>query len=104
MRDATLRASPGVGAELARFSRAIRPALALLAASGLWLAFVQLGRVDALWTTGYGQVLTGKLIAVVVLLGLASANRYRLVPKVENGSAAAARPLATSIAFELAIA
>jgi copper transport protein len=38
------------------------------------------------------------------LLGLAAANRYRLVPKVESGSAAAARPLATSIAFELAIA
>jgi copper transport protein len=104
MRDATLRAPPGVGAELARFSRAIPPALALLAASGLWLAFVQLGRVDALWTTGYGQVLAGKLVAVVVLLGLAAANRYWLVPKVESGSAAAARPLATSIAFELAIA
>jgi copper transport protein len=99
-----VRAPAAGGAELEHFSRAIPLPLALLAASGLWLAFVQLGRIDALWTTSYGQVLACKLVAVVALLGLAAANRYRLVPKLKDSGTAAARPLATAIAFEIIIA
>jgi copper transport protein len=90
--------------EFACFSRAILIPLALLVASGAWLAVVQLGRVDALWTTSYGQVLACKLAAVAVLLGLAAANRYRLVPKLEGGGDAAVRPLAISITLEFTIA
>ena len=91
-------------ATLARFSRIIPVPLALLAASGLWLATVQLGRIDALWTTDYGRVLIGKLIAVGALLGLAAANRYRLVPRFHAQRAVAARNLRVSIGLELAIA
>jgi copper transport protein len=101
---AGLRRSAMAGKELARFSRTIPLPLALLAASGTWLAVVQLGGVDALWTTSYGQVLACKLAAVAALLGLAAVNRYRLVPKLEDGSDAAVRPLAISIAFEFALA
>jgi len=93
-----------VAAQLERFSRAIPLVIVLLVASGLWLAFVQLDRIAALWTTSYGQLLACKLACVAVLLALAAANRYRLVPKFETGGAAAARPLATVIAFELVIA
>ena len=57
--------------------------LALLVVTGLVLAVVQLGRLDALWTTSYGVVLACKLAAVVALLALAVANRYRLVPRFE---------------------
>jgi copper transport protein len=89
---------------LKRFSRAIAPVLMLLLLSGLWLAVVQLGRVDALWTTAYGQVLAGKLVCVALLLGLGALNRYRLVPAFERRGAAAARPLATAFAVELALA
>jgi copper transport protein len=88
---------------LKRFSRAIMPVLALLLLSGLWLAVVQLGRIDALWTTAYGQVLAGKLVCVALLLGLGAVNRYRLVPKFESRGALAARPLARVIAVELAL-
>ena len=99
---ATLRAlQPNTS--LARFSRAIPIPLALLVLSGLWLAYVQLGRVDALWTTDYGLVLSGKLIAVAVLLSLAAANRYRLVPRYAAKGFIAARPLRTSIASEVAV-
>ena len=90
--------------ELARFSRVIPVPLALLVASGAWLAVVQLGPVDALWTTSYGQVLACKLAAVAALLGLAAANRYRLVPQLDREGGAAARPLAISLAFEFTIA
>jgi copper transport protein len=95
---------PLIGAALARFSRAIVPVIALLLASGLWLAVVQLDRIDALWTTDYGRVLAGKLACVALLLGLGALNRYRLVPRFERTGAAAARPLAASIAAELALA
>jgi copper transport protein len=104
---AAMRASSAHGAwamgALKRFSRAIMPVLALLLLSGLWLAVVQLGRIDALWTTAYGQVLAGKLVCVALLLGLGAVNRYRLVPKFESRGALAARPLARVIAVELAL-
>jgi copper transport protein len=101
---ASLRASPKDSAALGRFSRAIPLPLVLLIATGFWLAVMQLGRLDALWSTGYGQVLACKLVAVAALLGLGGANRYWLVPRLQARGAAAARPLATSISFELAIA
>jgi copper transport protein len=104
VRDAGIRASPSGAAVLKRFSHAIVPVVVLLALTGLWLAFVQLDRFDALWTTGYGQVLACKLVAVIGLLTLAAANRYRLVPQFESSGGVAARPLAMSIAFELVIA
>jgi copper transport protein len=104
VRAAAVRDRRSAGMQLERFSRAIVSALVVLVASGVWLAWVQLGRIDALWTTSYGQVLACKLVCVAGLLGLAAANRYRLVGKFETGGAAAARTLAASIALELAIA
>src|SRR5262249_26470963 len=77
--------------ELRRFSRVIPLPVVLLVASGLWLVFVQVDRVEALWTTRYGQVLSCKLVAVVALLGLAAANRYRLVLRYQAGEGGAAR-------------
>jgi copper transport protein len=98
-----LRAGHRVGA-LARFSRAIPYPLAILVVTGVALAVVQLDRVDALWTTSYGIVLSCKLVVVLVLLALAAANRYALVPRYEAVGTSAARPLAVSIGIELAIA
>jgi copper transport protein len=89
---------------LVRFSRVIPYPLALIVVTGGALAVVQLGRLDALWTTSYGLVLAGKLSAVLALLALAALNRYALVPRFEAVGTAAARPLARSIACELLIA
>jgi copper transport protein len=90
--------------ELARFSRLIPIPLALLIATGVYLAFMQLDRPDALWTTSYGEVLSGKLAAVLVLLGLAAANRFVLVPRLAARRPGAAGALAAAIAAESAIA
>jgi copper transport protein len=103
VRRTTVPGPPLIGAALERFSRAIVPVIALLLASGLWLAVVQLDRIDALWSTDYGRVLAAKLACVVLLLGLGALNRYRLVPRFERAGAAAARPLAASIAAEFAL-
>jgi copper transport protein len=99
-----VRAAPARDTSLSRFSRAIPFPLAALAASGLYLAYVQLDRPDALWTTNYGLVLSAKLGLILALLTLAAANRYLLVPRFERNGRAAARPLAVSIAAEFVIA
>jgi copper transport protein len=104
VRDAGIGATASGGGQLKRFSNTIVPVIALLLLTGLWLAFVQLDRIDALWTTSYGRVLACKLAAVVALFVLAAANRCWLVPKFETKGGAAARPLAISIALELVIA
>jgi copper transport protein len=92
------------GGELARFSRLIPIPLAVLVATGCYLAWVELDRPDALWTTSYGEVLTGKLAAVLLLLGLAAANRYALVPRLAARGPGAVKPLAASIAAESVLA
>jgi copper transport protein len=100
-------ASPGpppIATALARFSRAIVPVILVLFLSGLWLTVAQLDRIEALWTTSYGQVLAAKLACVALLLGLGAVNRYRLVPRFIRDGGPAARPFAASLATELAIA
>jgi copper transport protein len=95
---------PGRGdGELKQFSRIIPVPLAVLVATGGYLAWAQLDRPDALWTTAYGEVLSGKLACVLVLLVLAAANRYVLVPRLRRAHArqpGAVPPLAVSIALE----
>jgi copper transport protein len=87
---AVMRSPDRRAVELARFSRAIPTAIILVIASGISLTIVQLRQVDALWTTGYGLVLCGKLIAVMALLALAALNRYALTPRVVAGDSIAA--------------
>jgi copper transport protein len=98
---AILREGRGGGA-LDRFSRVIPLPLAALIASGLYLAWVQLDRPDALWSTAYGEILFRKLVLVVALLGLAAANRFALVPRLRKRPDAKA-PLVASIAAESAL-
>jgi copper transport protein len=85
---AIVRNSKRGDGELARFSRWIPLPLTVLVATGVYLAVVQLDRPDALWTTFYGAILSGKLIGVLALLLLAAANRYVLVPRLRARSRA----------------
>ncbi len=94
----------GEGGALARFTRAIPYALAILVVSGATLALVQLDRIDALWTTDYGVVLLRKLVFVAMLLALGAANRYWLVPRFNAAGSRASRPLALSFAVETVLA
>ena len=66
------------------------------------LAVVQLGRLDALWTRATASCCPASLPPSLRCFALAAANRYLLVPRFEAVGAAAARPLALSIAIELA--
>jgi copper transport protein len=88
--------------ELVRFSKAIPPALLVLVVSGLLLAIVQLRGLDALWTTSYGMILSGKFLAVCALLAFGGTNRW-LTPRVIEGDTKSAWQLIQSIRAEVAI-
>jgi copper transport protein len=95
--------STSAHALLRRFTLIIPWVLVALLASGTILAVIQLARVQALWTTNYGLILSMKLAAVLALLALAAANRFFLTPKVEAGDAVARRRLRQSIIVEIAL-
>lgn len=88
---------------LQRFSRRIPVLLLVILLSGLALTIVQVERPQALLTTPYGLVLTGKLALVAALIGLGAFNRYRLTETVVSGLASARGLLTRIIAAEIAI-
>jgi putative copper resistance protein D len=70
---------------------------------------VGLAGLGRLLTTGYGLVLLAKILAFLVMLGLAAQNRFRLTPALARGLAAgdarpAMRALSKSIGVESAVA
>ena len=97
------------GGELAAFSRVIPLPLALLIATGSYLAFVQLDRPDALWTTQLrrGAVRQARRRAGASRLGGGQPVRAGAAPRRAHAGAAAAiaaAPLAAAIAAESVIA
>ncbi|MCT4609240.1 MAG: CopD family protein [Pelagimonas sp.] len=71
--------------------------------AGLLMAWLLLGELQALVTTGYGQTLLIKLVLVSAILSLAAANKLRFVPAMRAGDGKAARHLARSIEIETAV-
>ena len=74
----------------------------VLLIAGTLYAVMLVGSVAALTTTPYGQVLMVKVGLVSGLLGLAALNKFRLVPALRSGEAAAPSRLRRSIDWELA--
>jgi len=96
------RPAGGLLAILNRFSQFALPVVAVLVLTGLVLAVVQLAGFRALVETPYGLLLSAKLVLVVVLLGLAALNRFRLTPALALDPANT-RPLVRSILLECAV-
>lgn len=90
-------------ATMRRFSKAIPLAIVMLLISGVALAAIELGRIDALWQSDYGRVLIAKLALVCVLLALALWNRVRLTPLLLAGEVSAVRRMRASIVAELVL-
>lgn len=86
--------------------------VAVLVATGLANSWFLVGvdRIDGLWTTPYGRLLSLKLLLFVAMLGLAAANRFRLTPTLAlaldepSRQGAALADLRRSIALETAAA
>lgn len=69
-------------ATVARFSAIGAWLLGALAVAGTVMAWRILGSIRGLWETNYGIALLTKLGVVMVALGIAAWNRYRLLPAV----------------------
>ena len=79
---------------LRRFSALAAWCLGVVVASGIYNAVVQLGSLDALWTTAYGATLAVKLALVLAVAGLGAVNRFIVLPQLGAGAAARiSRPL-----------
>jgi copper transport protein len=90
----------------ARFSPLALLSASLLAAAGTLLGVVNVGRLGALASTGYGRLLLLKLALVGAIAALGALNWRRVVPALQHGSEpdAAVRRLSVSVALELGLA
>jgi copper transport protein len=99
----------GAAAEIAVFSGIAAIAAALVIAAGVVMSWIEVGGIDALTSTTYGQLLLAKISTVVIVLACAGWNRFRLLPhvaaqrsSVEPGSARV-NTLARVMAVEVAL-
>ena len=85
---------------LLRFGRLASGAVTALIAAGLWLAWHLMEGWSSLLHSAYGQVLSLKLAALLLLLGLAALNRWHLVPAFAASAPRARQRLRASILTE----
>ena len=88
---------------LGTFSRLIVYAVAILIASGVTLAVLQLGAPGAAWLSPYGLVLVGKLVILVLLFSIAAWNRFVLTRPTLAGDTKAAAQLRLLVAVEIGL-
>jgi putative copper export protein len=102
LRHACLHADLATAAALVRrFSGMAMWLVAMLALAGLVLLLVLVDFTRRPLGTPYGRVLAFKIAIVVLVLGLASYNRFRLTPRLLAGDKAALLSLRQSIDAEL---
>lgn len=85
----------------ARFGKIALVVVGLLVAAGADLLWILLGKVSDLWTSGYGRMVTGKLVLVAFLLSLAALNKLYLMPRLSTADPWAVRSLRRSIEAEM---
>lgn len=88
---------------LHRFGVLASAAIAILVTAGGIFAWLMVGTLGGLVTTAYGWTLLAKLGLVAGLMGLAAANKWRLVPALGKGKSGAQRHLRHSIKAEILV-
>ena len=82
-----LRSQPGSAAEITRrFSWLATMSVIILLPTGIVNGWMIVGRVDALFTTSYGQVLLAKIGLFLLMLAFAAVNRLVLTPRLAQDS------------------
>ncbi len=81
-REGSAARQAAVAHVLPAFGRVALPAFALVAATGLMSLIVQVGRLDALWSTAYGQVLMVKISLVGLIAAASAVHVWRLRPQL----------------------
>ncbi len=107
-RESGADARPYAVLAVRRFSPLALMAMLAIVATGLGNAWVEVGSVPALVGTRYGRLLLVKIALLGPILGLAAANRRRLLPALSGDGATVGRPamarLSRFIVWELALA
>ncbi len=85
-----------------RFSTLAIGSVVVISLTGFYAAWLQLGGVDALRETGYGQVLLVKILLVCVMLLLGAVNFFYLEPRLRAG-AQTGRHFSRTVAGEAAL-
>lgn len=84
----SVRGRGGWARSLPVFSGYALIAAAVVGASGVLAALLELGVSDDWWTTGYGRVVLGKAAGLAVVLALAARHRRTWVPAAQRHRAA----------------
>ncbi len=71
---------------LAPFGRVALPAFAVVSLTGVIGLVEQVGRLDAMWRSGYGQLLTVKIVIVLVIAVSSTVHALRLRPRLLAGA------------------
>ncbi|MGO4306731.1 copper resistance D family protein [Cupriavidus sp. RAF12] len=94
-----------VAAMARRWSALAGVALAVVALTGIYNAWLELQHFEALWQTAYGRILLLKLSLVLIIVVLGASNRYLGIPSLQawaGESAGSAEPsglLATTLSL-----
>ena len=83
-----------------RFGTLATVAVPVLIIAGVFMTWQLVGSLDAMIATSYGLALLSKIAVVAVLLGLATANKFRFVPAMFSGDFTAGQRLSRSIQLE----
>ncbi|HZQ87733.1 MAG TPA: copper resistance protein CopC [Acidimicrobiales bacterium] len=67
-----------------RFSSVAGVGLAVVFATGVYRASVEIGRWDKVLSTGFGQLVMAKVAVIAALAGLGARNRWRHVPAADS--------------------
>ncbi|MEQ9209642.1 MAG: CopD family protein, partial [Pseudomonadales bacterium] len=92
--------SEGLHSLMHRFGQLAQVAVAVLIATGVFLAIQLLGSVSALWLTDYGQIFLLKLVGVSAILLIGLYHKVRLTPELISKPESSYR-LARSIQIEM---
>ena len=100
-----LKTSPATESTLVlnRFSSRAAIALAVLVASGVCVAIVQVQSFPALISTDYGVILLLKVGLVVLLLALATINKYWFTPRIDKSASGSVLHLRRTIYVEVVL-
>jgi putative copper export protein len=94
-------ALPPLARTAKRFGEIAVVGVGVLLLAGTLLLATLLRHFSDLWNTDYGRLVSGKLVAVSMLLGAAAVNKLRFTPRLQVEDAAAVLGLKRSIRAEL---
>ena len=103
IRRSFIPAAEMTGRTVAHFSNLARAAVALLAITGVYSAWLQVGSLEGLLTTTYGQTLLIKTALMLPLLGIAAVNLFITQRRLLSGDVVWIGRLRRLVALEIGL-